>query len=62
MGEELPTGVPRACFSPTLRLSKLVPESARFASLVDTENRNGDSGSIGVANGIGYRVGETITG
>ena len=61
MVRKLPTAVPQAWFLPTLMLSKLVPESTRFASLVDTNNGNGHSRRISVANGIGHCIGETIS-
>ena len=60
--EKLPTAMPEVWFSPTLLLSRLVPGSVRLTSLVDTDNGNGHSSGIGVANGIRYCVGETVGG
>jgi len=60
--EKLPTAVPEGSFSATLLFPKLMPLGASLTPLADTINGNGHSGSIGVANGIGYRVGETIGG
>ena len=62
MVEKLPAAVPEVWFSPRLMLSRLVPESTCLTLLVDADNGNDHTGGIGVANGIRYGVGETISG
>ena len=48
--------------SATLLFPKLILLGTSLIPLANTINGNYHSGSIGVATGIGYRVGETIGG
>lgn len=60
--EKSPTAALQVWFSLTLMLPGPVRESTCFAWLVDTDNGNDYSGGIDVADGIGYCVGEIISG
>ena len=48
--------------SATLLFPKLMPLGTSLIPLANTSDGNGYGGSIGVAAGVGYRVGETIDG
>ena len=62
MVEKLPTAVREGSFSATLLFPELTPLGASLTPLANTIDGDGHSGSICVATGIGYCVGETIGG